>query len=131
MLNGNYGSHSVSNICSCEIGILVFQHANLAGIGIHNRGKGGLKAGEMCAAFRIINVVAEAQHIFPEFIGKLKSSLHLDSFGLALQINRLMKCFCIVVQILDISHNPIRLMVRNVLRLFPAQILKTDGQLGI
>ena len=71
----------------------------------------------MCTAFCIVDVVAEAQNILAEIIGILESHFYLDAVCLSLEVDRLMKCLRTVVQITDVSDDPLRLMVFQFLRL--------------
>ena len=82
----------------------------------------------MCTALCIVDVITEAQDILTEITGVLESHLHLDAVCLSLEVDRLMKCLRTVVQITDVSDDPLRLMVFQFLRLRTAQILEIDRQ---
>ena len=90
MFDGYHCCHTISDIRTCEIGIFISQDSDLSGIRVHNCGKCSLETCKMGSTFRIINVVAEAQYIFSEIIGILKSHFHLNTFGFSLQIYRIM-----------------------------------------
>ena len=72
--------------------------------------------------------ITEAQNILAEITGVLESHLYLDAVCLSLEVDRLMKCLRTVVQITDVSDDPLRLMVFQLLRLRTAQILEIDRQ---
>ena len=124
-------SHAVADIRACKVGVLFLQHADLTGIGVHHCRKCGLKAGKVSTSLRIIDVIAEAEDIFTEFIGELEGCLHLDPLRLAFQADGIMKGFRLFIQISDISHNPVRFMVFFCLRNFSPPVLKQDGKFRI
>ena len=131
MLDGNNRCHSVTDICTCEVRILVFKNANLSRISIHDCGKCSLKSGQMSTALCIVNVITEAQYILTKFIGKLKCHLYLNTVCFPFQVNRIMQDFRTVVQILDKSNDTVRLMIGNILDLCASFILKMNGQFRI
>ena len=83
MLDAYNGSHSVSDFSSGEIDILILQVAQLPCIGVDNSGELGLKAGKMCSAFGIVDIVTESQHVLMEFINVLERDLNLYTIGFA------------------------------------------------
>ena len=93
MLDGNYGSHPVTDIRTCKVGIFFLQDADLTGVAVHNGGKGCLKSSKMGAALCIVNIVAKAQYILTEFIGVLKCSFRLDSARFPFQVHWIVKSF--------------------------------------
>ena len=131
MLDGNNCCHSVTDICTCEVRILVFKNANLSRISIHDCGKCSLKSGQMSTALCIVNVITEAQYILTKFIGKLECHLYLNAVCFPFQVNRIMQDFCTVVQILDKSNDTVRLMIGNILDLCTSFILKANSQFRI
>ena len=131
MLDGNNCCHSVTDICTCEVRILVFKNANLSRISIHDCSKCSLKSGQMSTALCIVNVITEAQYILTKFIGKLECHLYLNAVCFPFQVNRIMQDFCTVVQILDKSNDTVRLMIGNILDLCTSFILKMNGQFRI
>ena len=131
MLHRHNRSHAVADIRACKVGVLLFQHADLPGIGVHHRRKCGLKACKVSASLRIIDVVAEAEDIFPEFIGELEGRLHLDPLRLAFQADGIMKGFRLFIQVSDISHDTVRFMVFFCFRNLSPPVLKQDGKLRI
>ena len=131
MLDGNNRCHSVTDICTCEVRILVFKNANFSRISIHDRSKCSLKSGQMSTALCIVNVITEAQYILTKFIGKLECHLYLNAVCFPFQVNRIMQDFRTVVQILDKSNDTVRLMIGNILDLCASFILKTNSQFRI
>ena len=131
MLDGNNCCHSVTDICTCEVRILVFKNTNLSRISIHDCSKCSLKSGQMSTALCIVNVITEAQYILTKFIGKLECHLYLNAVCFPFQVNRIMQDFRAVVQIFDKSNDTIRLMIGNILDLCTSFILKANSQFRI
>ena len=131
MLDGNNCCHSVTDICTCEVRILVFKNTNLSRISIHDCSKCSLKSGQMSTALCIVNVITEAQYILTKFIGKLECHLYLNAVCFPFQVNRIMQDFRTVVQILDKSNDTVRLMIGNILDLCTSFILKANSQFRI
>ena len=131
MLDGNNCCHSVTDICTCEVRILVFKNTNLSRISIHDCSKCSLKSCQMSTALCIVNVITEAQYILTEFIGKLECHLYLNAVCFPFQVNRIMQDFRTVVQIFDKSNNPIWLMIGNIFNLRTSFVLKMDRQFRI
>ena len=131
MLDGHHRRHSISDVRPCEVGVFFLQDTEFPGIVVHHRSECGLKTGQMGAALCIVDVVAEAQHIFPKFIDILEGNLHGDALGFSLKIDRLMEDLTFFVQILDKAHDTFRLMEGDALRFVPSLILKYNGQLRI
>lgn len=128
MFDGNNCCHSISDIRSCKIRILVLDDTDLSRITVHDSRKSCLKSCQVCTALCIVDVITEAQNILAEITGVLESHLYLDAVCLSLKVDRLMKCLRTVVQITDVSDDPLRLMVFQFLRLRTAQILEIDRQ---
>ena len=131
MLDGNNCSHSVTDICTCKVRVFIFKNTDFSGISIHNCSKCSLESCQMSAALCIVNVITEAQYIFTELISKLKCHFYLNAVCFTFQINRLMQNFCTMIQILNKSDNPIRLMIRNILNFCPSLILEMNSQFRI
>ena len=131
MLDGNNRCHSVTDICTCEVRILVFKNTNLSRISIHDCGKCSLKSSQMSTALCIVNVITEAQYILTKFIGKLECHLYLNAVCFPFQVNRIMQDFRTVVQIFDKSNDTVRFMIGNILDLCASFILKTNSQFRI
>ncbi len=131
MLDGNHSRHAVPYISSRKIGILFLQYAKLSGISIDHIGEHGLKAGQMSAAFGIINIIAEAKHILMKFIDILKCRFHGDTLALSAEINHVMDGFLGFIHILDKSCDTLRFMICDNLRLFPTSVLETNRQFRI
>ena len=87
VLNGNDSRHPVSDIGTGKIRILFLEDADLAGVIIDHLGKDGLETCQMRSALRVINIVAESQDVFVEFIDKLKRGFHSDLITHSLEIN--------------------------------------------
>ena len=131
MLDGNNRCHSITDICTCEVRILVFQNADFSRIGIHDCSKSSLKSSQMSTALCIVNVITEAQHILTKFIGKLECHFYLNTVCFAFQINRIMQNFRTVVQILDKSDDAVRFMIGNIFNFCSSFIFKMNGQFRI
>ena len=131
MFDGDYSSHSVSDICTCKIGVFILQYTDLTCVGVHYRCEGSLKSGQMSSSLCIVDIIAESENVLTELIGKLKSNLHLDPVCLSFKINRIMERLCILVKVTDKAYDPLRLMILDILRSVPSSILKMDGKLRI
>ena len=82
----------------------------------------------MGAAFRVIDIVAETQHILVELIYILQSHFHRDAFRLPFIVDHVMDRFLGLVHILDETDNPLRFMILNMFNLFFALVLIDDRQ---
>ena len=131
MFDGDNCGHSITDVCTCEVRIFIFQNADFSGVGVHYCSEGSFKSGQMCAAFCIVNVVTEAEHILTEFVGKLKCHFYLNSICFSFQINRIVKYFCTVVQVFDKSDDSVRFMVSDIFCLCTSAILEMDGKIRI
>ena len=85
----------------------------------------------MGSAFRIVNIVAEAQDILMEFIDVLERCLHGNALTLSLEINHVMHGFLGLVHILHEAGNAVGLMEGKYFCLFPAPVLKNDRQIWV
>ena len=85
----------------------------------------------MSAAFCIVNIIAEAKYVLTEFVGVLKCYFYLDSVSFSFQINRFVESFGIVIQVFDISHDSIWLMISNIFRRITTKIHEMNGKVGI
>ena len=131
MFNRNDRCHSVPDVRSGKVCILLLKNPQLAGVLIHYRSKGCLKSGQMGAALCIIDIVAEPQYVFVELVDILKYSFHFNSLRFPAEINRIVERFLFTVQIPDKSDNSIRFMIDNHLRRLLSPVLKSDRQLRI
>ena len=131
MLDGYHGRHAVPYIGSGKIGILFFQDTDGPGIIVHDLGKGRFESGQVRSAFCVVNVIAEAQHVFPEFIDILESDLHLNAVRLAFQQDRIMDNGRIPVQILQVSDDALGLVVFFRFDFVISSVFIMDGQFGI
>ena len=131
MLDGHHRRHAVPDIGAGKVGVLLLQDIQLPGVGIDHAGEHSLKTGQMRAAFRIVNIVAEAEDIFMEFVHILKRHFHGNPFAFTGKINDIADGFLRLIQILDKAHNAIRLVEFNNLRSLPPLVLKNNGKLGI
>ena len=123
--------HTITDISTGKIRIFILKNTDFSGVSIHYCRKCGLKSGQMCTAFCIINIVAEAQHVLAEFVGKLKCYFYLDTFSLAFQINRIMQNLCTMIQIFDKSNDSIRLMIGDIFYFRASFIFKMNRQLRV
>ena len=131
MLDGNNRCHAVADIRPGEVCVLVLEDSQTPGIGINDLCKGRLKAGQMCAALCIVDIVAESQHIFVEFIDILQSNLDLDSLRGTAEADDIRNCFLFAVECTNKAGDPIRLVINDLLRLFPAKISVNNSEAGI
>ena len=121
--------NTVADIRAGKVHILFLQDAELPGVRIHHLCEGGLEACQMRSAFRIIDIVAEPQHRLVEFVHILKRHLHGDmSFRLSLKIDRFTDRFLVLVQVPDITDDPIRFMESNLFRFLSPLIPEKNGQ---
>ena len=123
--------HSVSYIRPRKVGIFFFQHTYLSRILIHYHCKCRLKSRQMCAAFRIINIVTKSKHVFMKFIYILKGHFHFYSVCLSFKIDWLMNGFLFLIQICYKSKYSVWFMIFNTLRLCSALILKNNRKCRI
>ena len=91
MLDRDHGGNPVSHVRSGKICILFLQDIQFPGIRIDNIGEGGLEAGQVGSALRIIDIVAKAKHILMKFVDVLERSLHRNPFALACKIDNIME----------------------------------------
>ena len=82
----------------------------------------------MGAALRVVNIVAEAKHIFMKFIHILEGALHGNAVALAGKGDHIAYRFPGFVQIPDEAHDPFRLMIFDHLRLFFPLIRENNGE---
>ena len=131
MLDGNHGRHAVADVGTGKIRILFFQDTDGPGIIVHDLGKGRFESGQVRSTFCVVDVIAEAQHVFPEFIDILESDLHLNAVRLAFQQDRIMDNGRIPVQILQVSHDALGLMVFFCFDFVISSVFIMNGQFGI
>ena len=72
MLDGNDSCHAVPDIGTGIVDILVLQNTKLSGVSVDDLRKGRLESGQMRAALRVVNVVAEAHDFLTEIPDILK-----------------------------------------------------------
>ena len=131
MLDGNDGGQSVADIGAGEIRILLFEDADLAGIAVHDRRKRRLEAGDMRAAFRIVDIVAETENIFMEFIDILESTFHGDILADAGETDDTADGFLVGIHVADVADEAVRFVERHLDRLCAPQVLKIYRKLRI
>ncbi len=131
MLDGNDRRHAVSHVRSCKIHVLFLQNIQFPGIAVDDRRKLGLKACQMGAPLRVVDIIAKAQHIFMEFVDILESALHDDAFILPFKIDDVRHRLAGLIDILDKADDALRLVVLHHLGFLFASVLKMDGQLRI
>ena len=85
----------------------------------------------MGTAFRVVNVITEAQYILVEFIHILEGHFHRDSFALAGKENDIMDGLLGTVHVFYEANDAFRFMVGNLLRFFFSLIFKNDRKLRI
>ena len=85
----------------------------------------------MGTAFRVVNVITEAQYILVEFIHILEGHFHRDSLALAGKENDIMYGLLGMVHILYKANDTFRLMIGDLLRLFFSFIFKNDRKLRV
>ena len=110
MLDRYDGRHPVSGIGSGEVGILVLEYAQLAGVAVDHLGKSGLEACDMRSALLREDIIAEAVDILLKGIYELERYLHLDIIGSALEIYRSAYRRLALIEILDICYETVRLV---------------------
>ena len=131
MFDRNNCRHSVTDISTGKVRVFVFEDTNFSCIRIHNGRKRCLESGQMSTTLCIVDIVAESQYVFAKFIGILKCYFYLNAICLAFQINRLMKRFCTVVHVPDITDDAFRFMVFFFYRFCSSEIFKNDRQFRI
>ena len=128
MLDGDHCGHAVPYVRPGKILILFLQDIQLSGIGVDDIGKSGLKAGQMGAALRVVDIVAEAKHIFMKLIHILEGALHGNAVALSRKGDHIAYRLPGFVQIPDEARDPLRLMILDHLRLFLPLIRKNNGE---
>src|SRR5579864_525271 len=82
--------------------LLLFQHAERAGVIIDRARQGGTEAGEMRAAVHGIDGVGEAKNVFGVAVVVLERDFHFDGVALAFHVNRrIVESFLATVEVLD------------------------------
>ena len=84
-----------------------------SGIGIDHIGELGLKASKVGTAFRVVNVITEAQYILVEFIHILEGHFHGDAFALTGKENDIMDGLFGTVHVFYEANDAFRFMVGN------------------
>ena len=128
VFDGNNSCHTVSYIRPGKINILILQNIQFTGVCIDYIGKLCFKACQMGSALGIIYIIAKAQNIFMKLVYVLQGNLYRDSITFTGKINDIMNGFLGFIQILDKSHNPVRLMENDGFRFLLPLILKMNGQ---
>ena len=103
MLDRHNRSHTVTDICTSKVCILLLQDAKFSRILIHDCRKCSLESSQVCTPFRVVNIVTEAEYIFMELIYILNNSLHFNAFRLPFKVNRFMNDFVLLIQITNES----------------------------
>ena len=99
----------VADVGSRKVIVFFFQYTDLSGVCIHDICKCRLKSCQMRAAFRIVDIVAEAKHILMKFIRILKSNLYLDPICLTAKIHRFTDRLRLLIQLSYKTDNTLRL----------------------
>ena len=89
MLDGDHSRHSVSNIRTGKITVLLLEDPQLSRVAVHYLGEGSLESGQMRSAVRVKNIVTVSLHIFMKLIDILKCDLDLNSFIFSFEGDRL------------------------------------------
>ena len=131
MLDRNDSRHTVADIRSCEIGVFFFEDIQLTRIGVDHLREDRLEAGQMRAALGVVDVVAESQHIFMEFVDKLEGALDGDLVTDPLEIDDIRDCLFRFVERADKADNSVRLMKRDLFAGILSLVCIQDRELGI
>ena len=128
MLDRDNGGHAVADVSAGKIRILFLQHANLAGVHVHDCRKGRLETGQMGTALRVVDVVAKAKDVLMEFVHILECHLNLNAVRLTLEADRITDRLLLLIQLTDKAGDAIRLVKGDLLRCLAAQVGKVDRQ---
>ena len=92
--------------------VIVFflEDVQLPGILVDDIGEHGLKAGEVCTALGIVDVVAETKYFLVELVNILESCFNFNSFTLSGQRDYLCHSFLGLVHIPDKAGNSVGFM---------------------
>ena len=74
--------HTISNISTCKVNILFLKDVQFSCIVVDDICKHGFKAGNMCTAFSIVNIITKTKNIFMELINILECNLNRYAFAL-------------------------------------------------
>ena len=118
MFNRYDGCHTITDIRSGKVRILILQDTQFSGILIHHCGKCCLKSGQMGSALCVIDIITEAKYIFMELIDILKRNLDLNAFCCSPIIHRFMDDFFLSIQIADKANDTVRLVIFDMFGLF-------------
>ena len=100
MFDGYNSCHTISNICTGKINILILKNSKLSRIIINNCRKHSLKPCYVGTALLCINVVTEAKYVLLKFIDILKSHFNNNIIGAALKGYYLMNRLFILIKVL-------------------------------
>ena len=131
MFDGNHRCQAIAHVRSGKVGIFFLQNSQFSGIIVDDRGKYGFESRQMGAALRIVNIIAEPQHIFMEFIDVLKGSLHCNPFIFPFKIHHVMDSFRFSVQVFHKTADSLFLMKFQMFCDLSPPVLINNGQPGI
>ena len=131
VLDGDDRRHSVSDIGSREIGVLFLECSQLPGVVIDDLGKNGLKAGQMRAALRIVDVVAESEHIFVELIDKLERPFDGDLVAHSLEVDDVRQRLLGLIERANKPDDPVRFVKDQLFRRLFSLVRKFDRELRV
>ena len=82
----------------------------------------------MGTALSVVDIITEAEHVFLEFVDILERTFHGNALRFPFEINRIVDCLFVLIQIAHKTNNAIRLVIRQVLLFSIAQIGKINGK---
>ena len=82
----------------------------------------------MGTALSVVDIITEAEHVFLEFVDILERTFHGNALRFPFEINRIVDCLFVLIQIAHKTNNAVRLVIRQVLLFSIAQIGKINGR---
>ena len=131
MLDRHHRRHAVAGIRAGKIRVLVLQDSEVAGVGVHQLRETGLEAGQVRAALRRVNIVAEAENILLEGVHELQRALQLDPLVRALEIDRVVDRGLAFVDLPHVGDDALGLVEGLLLLLALPLVLVINGQAGV
>ena len=82
----------------------------------------------MGTALSVVDIITEAEHVFLEFVDILERTFYGNALRFPFEINRIVDCLFVLIQIAHKTNNAVRLVIRQVLLFSIAQIGKINGK---
>ena len=123
--------HSVPDVRAGKIAVLFLEDADLPCVVIDHLGEDSLESGQVGAALRVVDIVAEAKDVFMEFVDELECRFHGNVVAHALIINNVRHGLLGFIERANKPDDPVRLMKDDLLCRRLTQVGILDGELRI